>query len=155
MKKLVSDSELNASVPFRTLVIQIIFLLFVPIVFLVVGVRGQLGCSDIAPTNYPFAIFIALGSLGIVFLTPFALSLKQVSLDQQQIFVRSLFRGSRTILVSELYSVDVSFSSPVIVSVKLFDGSKFRYIPRTIGFFDVTEPTLRLIKQAKTNRKNA
>ena len=134
--------------------VWVAFMLFAPASFVSIGILGQLDCFDLAAYKLPFWVFIAVGASVLMILAPLALSLQYVTLDRQYIVVSSLISTSRTISIGHVYSVDVSFSSPLIVTIKLLDGSKIRYIPKRIGIFDVAEPTERLMGYAAANRKN-
>ena len=142
----------EVSVSMRTLAFRIGFVLMVPLAFLGVGILGLFEGFDVSSNSFPFWGFIAIGMLVLVVLGPFALTLKRVRLDGDQMIVTSLLFDSQTISVHELYSVDIACTTPVTVTIKLFDGSRVSYMPRKDGLFDVTEPTRCLVAHAETNR---
>ena len=152
---MMNNSNVEASISRWALALQIAFALLVPAVFVIVGTLGQLNFYDRPSSEFPYWLFIGIGALVLLALTPFALSLKHVSLRKNQILIESLFSRRRTIPIHEVYSVDVSYPAPMIATLQLFDCSKIRYIPKMAGLFDVGAPTQRLIAHAESNRQNA
>ena len=155
MNKSNENPSTVASIPKSSMFVWVAFMLFAPASFVSVGILGQLDCFDLTAYEFPFWVFIAVGASALMILAPFALSLRHVTLDRQHIVASSLISTSRTISIGQVYSVDVSSSSSLTVTIKLLGGSKIRYIPRRIGIFDVAEPTERLMEYAAANRRNA
>ena len=149
MKMPNENADLTASVTLKSLIIHIAIKLFIPAVFLMVGIFTP------AIDRLVSLFLITAATISLLILVPHVLGFKQISLREDKIVTKSLFGSTRIFSTSELHYVRVSLSNPVIATIHFLDGSKIAYLPITTGFYqDITEPTKRLIQLADANRES-
>ena len=108
-----------------------------PAVFLTVGISTSSGFSSV-PLEQRFAgvLLLVIGLAVGVFSIPLALQLKTVECDSKQLTVRQFRKPSaRTVSLDLMCSVEPSYCTPPVVTIRLVDGSAIRFIPRREGWY--------------------